>query len=205
MDGPRRSTSGFTLVELLLGMAIMAVLMLIAVGPLESFIHRSKIEAIARETVSLMQLARYEAIKRSVPAIVAADPTADRMLAFVDLDRNSLFTATDLVIGRYDLPRFVEFWAGDEVSPEGDNAMWNLSGAPFGQFARYLEDGSVVGSDTDTDGVAPYLPAFRFGDQRQNFLEVRVATLASGRIELRKWQAGAYRVQGENNQSWEWY
>ncbi len=206
MDGRRRSTSGFTLVELLITIAIMAVLLLLAVGPLNTFIHRGKIEGIARQTVTLMQLARFEAIKRSVPARVVVDTVAGSVFAYADVDRDGAFDpAADRELGRYQLPNYVEFRAGDSSSAGDDVALWNLEsgGAASVQFN---ENGSVTLSDADGDGAAPpYLPGIRFGDYRQNFMEVRVATAFSGRIELRKWDGAAYRTQGEGGKSWTWH
>jgi prepilin-type N-terminal cleavage/methylation domain-containing protein len=204
MDG-RRATSGFTLVELLITIGIMAVLLLLAVGPLQSFIHRGKIEGIARQTATLMQLARFEAIKRSVPAKVVVDTTTGSVFAFADVDRDDTFNAAvDRELGRYPLPNRVEFQSAGEA-PNTDSALWNLE---FGGlvFAEFNEDGSVSPNEAgDDDGMAPFLPAVRFGDYRENFVEVRVATAASGRIELRKWDGTAYRLQGEDGKSWVWH
>lgn len=196
--------SGFTLVELLMTLALMAILMLIAVAPLQKFMHRGKIEGIARQTATLMQLARFEAIKRSVPARVVADGPNDRVFAYAEMSNppNAVFDAgVDRELGRYKLPNGVAFKA-HTGSEEDENAMWNMLGPVGAQYAEFTSDGSVTEHPIDD---ADRLPAVRFADKRGNELEVDVATRATGRVQLRKWQNGDYRVQGENDQPWEWF
>jgi prepilin-type N-terminal cleavage/methylation domain-containing protein len=198
--------AGFTMVELLISLAIMAVLMLIAVGPLETFIRRGKIEGITRETATLMQRARFEAIKHSVPARVVADETKHQVFAYADLNNNAQFDAgVDRELARFTLPRGVTFRAyggGDDDAA----ATWNMLGTDPAKYAEFNPDGSV---DRDPAGAEDQLPGLRFADQRDNFMEVNVARAATGRIEVRKWDDGApgggqYVVQGQNGRAWEW-
>jgi hypothetical protein len=138
--------------------------------------------------------------------MVVVDTTRMSVFAFADVDRDEAFDATiDRELGRYQLPSYVEFRSADEASPDGDNALWNLETGGLAA-AEFNEDGSVTpNEDGDDDGAQPFLPAIRFGDYRQNYVEVRVATAASGRIELRKWDGSAYRLQGEGGKSWTWH
>lgn len=210
MPPRRHAESGFTLVELLITLTLMAVLLLIAVAPLDKFMHRGKIEGIARQTATLMQLARFEAIKRSVPARVVADGPNDQVFAYADLDDNGSFdVASDRELGRYELPNGVSFRA--KVGSEEDgNAMWNMLGPPGAEYVEFTRDGSVA---VAPDAVQDILPALRFADTRENYLEINVATRATGRVEVRKWDDGApadafgtkYVTQGQHGRSWEWF
>ncbi len=203
MTQSRRSTSGFTLVELLISLAIMAVLMLIAVGPLDTFIRRGKIEGMARKTATLMQLARFEAIKRNVPTRVVADEGRDQVFAYADMNGDNAFDPADREIGRFTLPKGVVFRANVGVEDD-NNAMWNMLGPPTAEYAEFQPDGSVTRNPTP-EGGTDGLPAIRLADRRENYMEVKIATAASGRVEVRKWQLGSYRVQGDNATSWEWF
>jgi prepilin-type N-terminal cleavage/methylation domain-containing protein len=199
--------AGFTMIELLISLVIMAVLMLIAVGPLQTFIRRGKIEGITRETATLMQRARFEAIKHSVPARVVADETKHQVFAYADLNNNAQFDAgVDRELARFTLPRGVAFRAHGGVDDD-DEATWNMLGTDPAKYAEFKLDGSVT-----LAGAEDQLPALRFADQRDNFMEVNVATAATARIEVRKWDDGApadkwgnkYVVQGQNGRAWEW-
>lgn len=204
---PRQA--GFTLVELLITLALMAILLLIAVGPLDKFMHRGKVEGIARQTSSLMYRARFEAIQRSVPARVVADGPNRRVFAYVEMGGDTDFDAgVDRELGRYDLPAGVSFRANGG----GENdaaAMKNMLGDPPFQWVEFDGSGVVVKTP---DAVPDLLPAIRLADNRENYLEVKLAAFATGRVELRKWDEGAvdedgshYLVQGKYGRPWKWF
>lgn len=64
-----------------------------------------------------------------------------------------------------------------------------------------------LGPIFNPDGSADRIGAFRFRDSNDNYLEVRIATPATGRIVLRKWDRNdlAFFQNGEDGHKWEWY
>lgn len=70
--------SGFTLIELMITLIVVAVLMGIGVPNLRTFIQNSRITTQGNEMLASLALARSEAIKRSAPVVVcpSAAPTA---------------------------------------------------------------------------------------------------------------------------------
>ena len=71
--------AGFTLLELLITLAISAILMGLAVPSLKSFLGDSEMTATSNEFVHSLQIARSEAIKRAGPVALCAStaPEAD--------------------------------------------------------------------------------------------------------------------------------
>jgi prepilin-type N-terminal cleavage/methylation domain-containing protein len=63
--GLRRGQSGFTLIEMLVVLALMAALMFFSIPAILPVIHQSKLTGIANEVKSLMFLARLNAIRNS--------------------------------------------------------------------------------------------------------------------------------------------
>jgi prepilin-type N-terminal cleavage/methylation domain-containing protein len=200
-------TAGFSLAELLVVLVVLVLVATFTVPPLLGYIHRGKMEGIARQTALQMQAARMEAIRANVPTRVVADFAADEIYAFTDLDRDGAFDpARDRFLGRQPLPSHVFFRAAEDTAAEDVNALINFDDGrscpgtcPPGGWADFRPDGSALKPG-----------AFRFGDERGNCLEVRITTAATGRVEVRKYDpvSGEYWPQGEvggQGKSWEWF
>ncbi|HEY0511180.1 MAG TPA: GspH/FimT family pseudopilin [Thermoanaerobaculia bacterium] len=195
-----RGQRGFTLIEMLVVLAVMAILMLFAAPAIQTSIHQAKMRGIAQEVTVLMRQARMDAIKTSAQAVVrlvpkSADTPFLQVQAFSDRDSDGKLGANEPVLGTFPLPTGVTFLAPsnltDKNSVEGfsPNAD-DTSGANVALFQR---DGSIAA-----------VGAFRFGDQSGNFLEVRVEPAATARIELRKWQNSQWLASGDSGKAWTW-
>ena len=203
MRATRRPTlsrqAGFTLIESLIVLAVIGILILISAPAFLNMLNRFKLSGTTRELASLMQAARLEAIKMNAPAHVNYDPTSNNFFAFVDLDRDEVLLAPpDRILGgRVIVPRKVDFWGPTDVAANGANAIDGWDSPPTARLGPiFRPDGSV-----DRAG------AFRLRDSNDNFLEVRVATPATGRIVLRKWfpAESAFYLNGESGRKWVWY
>lgn len=103
----RRIRKGFTLVELMVVLAVMAILVTLTAPNLGSFMRSAELTTAASSFVSALNAARSEAMKRNLPAMVMPLDTAHAnwskgFVAFVDVDRNGDFDeATDIVVMRH--------------------------------------------------------------------------------------------------------
>jgi prepilin-type N-terminal cleavage/methylation domain-containing protein len=205
LRGARRA-AGFTLIEVLVVLVVAGIFMAFMTPSLFRFLQRSKIEGITRETGTMLQVARLESLRGRAPVRVVADYDSDQVYAFADLNRDGLLDAgTDRELARYPLPKGVSFWGAENTEPEQADALvtfdddTSCSSCPAGGWA-----------DFKTDGTAAQTGAIRFGDERGNFLEVNITSLATGKVEIRKYdpESRQYWVQGEvggRGKSWEWY
>src|SRR6187401_2556129 len=89
----RKRQAGFTLMEMIVVVAIIGILALISAPAFLRMINRYKLTGTAREVNSLMQAARLEAIKLNAPAQVNYDATTNEFIAWVDLDRDGLLAS----------------------------------------------------------------------------------------------------------------
>jgi prepilin-type N-terminal cleavage/methylation domain-containing protein len=197
-----RSVRGFSLIEMLVVLALAAILMFFSVPALLTTIRQSRLRGIAQETTVLMRQARLDAIKTSAQAVVRivppspADPIG-RIEAFSDRNSDGKPDAGEPVLGRVEVPARVFFknpaGAVDKASVEGFSANAEDSSMP--NIARFRSDGSILA-----------LGAYRFADDSDNYLEVRVEPEATARVEVRKWNEARndWFANGVNGEAWSW-
>ena len=185
-SGDRR---GFTLVELVVIMAVVAIILSLGLPALQNMIHRSKIEGAARTIAAMMRTARFEAVKRSAQVTVRIDTSSNDAVSFIDTDGDFILDGGELRLGQLNLPGGVTF-SGPAAQPFVDG----LDTMGTAGWASFIADGSV-----------PTSGAFRLADARGNFVEVRVEPAASARVQIRKWDGSDWLFQGEGGSGWEWY
>jgi type IV fimbrial biogenesis protein FimT len=61
-----RQERGFNLIELMIGVALIAILMVVALPEFSTWLHNTKIRTAAESVIAGMQLARAEAVRRNV-------------------------------------------------------------------------------------------------------------------------------------------
>lgn len=148
-------TSGFTLIELVMTIAIAAVLLSVAVPSFQSVIRTNRAASLTNELSTALQLARSEAVSRGKtvtvcksnhmadvsPTCNAAASWQDGWIVFVDDDRNGSrdasggTTETMLRVGQ----------------PSSDTAV--ITGdANFANYVSYLSDGRSDGINSQDGG-----------------------------------------------------
>lgn len=102
MRGPQ---AGFTLIELMIGVAIMAILLMVGVPSFQSAVASSRLTTSTNDVVSALALARTEAIRRgtrvtvcksaNAAACTTAGDWAQGWIIFIDTTRSSGDAAVD--------------------------------------------------------------------------------------------------------------
>lgn len=224
--GSRRSRAGgFTLMELIVVIAVLGIAMTIGLPAFKNLILRNQLLAAARETSILFQKARIEAIRRSQPTVVRPDLARRELLAFVNSTRDAAglytnldFDAGEILIARAPLPGRVEFWGPADAAPRGGDAntfpgpVATPAIAPSPPFVANL---AVPGAVFLSDGTAVAEGSFRFADrQGKNFLEVRLAPRGTAHVVTRKYNASGpltgitwyeQATGSDGRTTWEWY
>jgi len=188
-SSPRRArqaehSQGFSLVELLVVLALLSVIVGIGLPAMLNSLNRSRLAAFAQQTASAMQAARLEAIKRSTVTRVEIHFSANSnsVIAYVDTNKNNVYdppnpstpTANDILIFQVTAPAGVVYQGPGTTA--NSNAVYGFDTISGGGVVLFNSDGSVSKQG-----------GFRIRDQRANIMEVFVSPQASARIAVRKY------------------
>lgn len=135
--GQRRRTPGFTLIELMVTIIILAVIVAIAFPNYTMLMNSNRLSAASNDIVADLQLARSEAIRRNTRTIVCA--SADNAtcaggagawtgwITYVDSDGNNAPSAAEIVrVGSVKLP--VVLQASAAITGNGNSVVIRADG-----------------------------------------------------------------------------
>lgn len=199
-NSSRSYERGFTLVELLITLALSTVLLLLGLPALQNMMFRARLEGSVRETAMMMSQARMEAIKRNRRTLVQVNDEGEpkeTLVAYVDVGTTDFELDTDdEVLGRLRLPMRID---------------WRNPGGQEGLLADTFPQVSGTSIDADgpifqPDGSALDVGALRIADDRDNFLEVMVSPAGTGKISIRKYSEldSAWHEAGDEGKPWDW-
>ncbi len=212
---PLRPASGFTLIEMIVIVLVLGIAAGLGFPTVLRVVHQVRVTTHLREASALVQQARLEAIRRGRPVVVEIDAANREMFAYADLDgvnpgdpSNGEFDPQDGAPARttdYQLRRLMVRGDLEFKEPGGQTGLNSLDGFVNpnmpDQRAIFLSDGSLEAAG-----------AFRFADARGNYLEIRIAPAATGKVQLRKydpaldvnWDGTHWYAQGEVSKGWKW-
>ena len=173
------STSGFTLIEALVVIALTAILMAFGVPAFQNFTAARAVDSQVAELSGALRLARAEAIKRGAPVTVCqtADPNADPPACANAADWSSGWL---IFVDRGDLG---EFNNGD-VLVQARNGFTNSGGmqrATGNAFLTFLPTGVAVANVAGRFCLRPPLPV---GDPDYLRLTREVVVASTGTTRL---------------------
>ena len=137
----RKDVNGFTMIELVVAMGILAILVALAAPSFTSVINNNRLTGNANELLTTLQYARGEAVRRNSNVVICRNDAPDTgtacntgagawlgWMSFVDANRNGTFDGADQVL-----------FSGGFTAPVQLQASPAISGG--NQRIRYRADG----------------------------------------------------------------
>lgn len=212
MIQPRlRSPRGFSLIELLIIVAILAVLVLLVGPAVQRYLLRSKMRASAENLSRHLQRARLYAISNNVNVLAEVSDAGRSLLIWADVNgpidgdppdgvynplNDKPRLGTDHVVNRLFLESNVFFGSPNDQATTGLTTIGTRS-------ALMLFPSGSAGA------TGSFNLGFRIndGDPSGNYLQIFVNPAATAKVALRKWDRtdSAWRAHREGGRPWEWY
>lgn len=153
MNTPKQfKMHGFTLLELLIAIAVLGIFLGLAVPSFLSALQNSRISAQSNDLLTAFQLARSEALKRKVPvSVCAADTTAANPTCGSDWTAGWIVIVDDSGVGGASAT-YADY--DDDVLRVWQPIQSDLTigGADADNFVRYLPNGQI---DLASGATAP--------------------------------------------------
>lgn len=124
---------GFTLIELMVTIAIVSILGMVAVPSFVAFQRNSELTGAANSLLAAVNMARSEAMKRNLRVVVvpfSGTSWGTGWTVFADVSRAGILSATDEIVAQRDSPLPSYF-----AAPSGTgNAAASATGGPYIMF-----------------------------------------------------------------------
>lgn len=130
-----RSSKGFTIIEMMIVIAIIGILAAIAIPNFISWLPNYRLGSAARDVLSTMQLARLRAVRENANVVISFDTGNDSYRAFVDngegggTRNNEIRDGTEKIIKNGQMPAGVDLY---NASFGGPTTRFNSMGLPSG-------------------------------------------------------------------------
>lgn len=190
MNNPLKSQKGFTLTEIMVVLAMIAIMTSIAVPNIVEWLPRIRVNSCARELASEMQLARMMAVRDNNNYIIIFNNAANDTYIIIDDDNNNNVqdgAETSRTINISNSCLGIGYGsAGNPAGVLNENPIVNISYNTIANTVIFFPRGTI-----NQNGAVYLIPADDIAPGRQNRMRA-VSTTVAGRIRV-------WSYDGNNN------
>ena len=222
--------AGFTVVEMLVVIAIAALLAVIFLPNFMIMLTRTRIEGTVKNAAGIVQQARAQAVRRGVPVIVAAEPNTTNdapsyLKAWADEDywgdpSTLHFDPTEEPIIQLPLTwtgnagSTIHFWAAKQADPATGEFIKNFTdntdaatNSTYPRLIVFEPEGTLRDAGQLRFGQGPVGSSDTVAEVNHNFLEIDISK--AGNIRVKKYVPADDEYQVKSTSSgtvnWTWY
>ncbi len=111
MNKIRRNIKGFTLVELMIAIAIIGLIAILSVPNYQRFMHGWRLNGETQQLASALRTARSSAVMKNIDVVFTFDPDAGTYSWYEDANRDGNLDNDEYESAEYDLGETVEITA----------------------------------------------------------------------------------------------
>jgi type IV fimbrial biogenesis protein FimT len=133
-DSSYRKSAGFTLIELMVTVGLVAILLSIATPSFVTFQRNSELTTITNNFIAALSSARSEAMKRNMTAMIIPSGNGSDWnqgwIVFVDVNRNNRYDSSDISVMQQQTPPGYITFTGNGTASETpiSYVMYDASG-----------------------------------------------------------------------------
>lgn len=183
-----RDKKGFTMIELLIVIAIIGVIAAIAIPNIISWIPTIRVNSAARDLVSEMQLARMKAVSERNDYVITFD-TANNQYKIYDDNDNDFSTAgaeASELLKTVNLPSGIQFGYIAGKNPSNDDITGSVQ---FGATSSPIRETFIPNGTANLMGSVYLIPTEDIAGSRRD-RQRAITVIQTGRIKLWKYDAG---------------
>jgi len=145
-----KKNTGFTLIELMIAIAIISIVSIIAVPNFNDVIPRYRLKAAARDLQANMQKARLQAIKENSPVQIRFDSTNSPGFYYFDTIDDNSYTAGEFRVDLSTYKSNIDFGTGNATLNWNSSSCSQATAITFGtrgtatMASVYLQNGTAT-------------------------------------------------------------
>jgi len=179
-----RDKKGFTMIELLIVVAIIAVTAAVAIPNIISWIPTMRVNSAARDIVSEMQLARMKAVSERNNYVITFDTSTNQYSIYDDNDSN--FSTSNVLVKTVNLPSGIQFGYIAGKNPSNDDITGSVQ---FGATSSPIRETFIPNGTANLMGSVYLIPTEDIAGSRRD-RQRAITVILTGRIKLWKYDAG---------------